>query len=160
MPADSMSAALLHCCQHNAVSSRIYLPLHIQDQRGHTEILTGQSTTETQNHWMVEVVRDLWRSSGPPPLLKQGHLEEVAQDLVQTDGFWRAPSRETASVFKHTCFGFCFNNEAEYKANIQQMKIMLKIHILIEQSLLNNQAASPVYLLYEHYHFHIKKDCV
>lgn len=40
------------------------------------------------------------------------------------------------------------------------MKIMLKIYILIEQSLLNNQAASPVYLLYEYYHFHIKKDCV
>ena len=27
--------------------------------------------------------RDLWRSSGPTPLLKQGHLEPVAQDHVQ-----------------------------------------------------------------------------
>jgi len=32
---------------------------------------------------MVEVGRDLWRSSGPIPLLKQGHLEPVAQDCVQ-----------------------------------------------------------------------------
>ena len=35
------------------------------------------------NHRMVEVGRDLWRSSGPNPLLKQGHLEPVAQDHVQ-----------------------------------------------------------------------------
>ena len=33
---------------------------------------------------MIEVGRDLWRSSGPRPLLKQGHLETVAQDHVQT----------------------------------------------------------------------------
>ena len=31
----------------------------------------------------VEVKRDLWRSSGPPPLLKQGHLQQAAQDHVQ-----------------------------------------------------------------------------
>jgi len=28
----------------------------------------------------VEVVRDLWRSAGPSPLLEQGHLELLAQD--------------------------------------------------------------------------------
>ena len=32
---------------------------------------------------MVEVGRDLWRSSGLTPLLKQDHLEVVAQDHVQ-----------------------------------------------------------------------------
>ena len=32
---------------------------------------------------MVEVGRDLWRSSGPTSLLKQGHLELVVQDQVQ-----------------------------------------------------------------------------
>ena len=32
---------------------------------------------------MVEVGRDLWRSFGPTPLLKQGHVEGVAQDCVQ-----------------------------------------------------------------------------
>lgn len=32
---------------------------------------------------MVEVSRDLLRSSGPNTLLKQGHLEMVAQDRVQ-----------------------------------------------------------------------------
>ncbi|KAK4810494.1 hypothetical protein QYF61_004274, partial [Mycteria americana] len=36
------------------------------------------------NHRMVEVGRDLWRSSGPTPLCQQGHLEPVAQDHVQT----------------------------------------------------------------------------
>ena len=37
--------------------------------------------TELQNHRVVEVGRDLWRSSVPTPLLKQGHLEPVAQDV-------------------------------------------------------------------------------
>ena len=36
-----------------------------------------------QKHRMVEVGRDLRRSSGPTTLLKQGHLDPVAQDHVQ-----------------------------------------------------------------------------
>jgi len=32
---------------------------------------------------MVGVGRDLCGSSSPTPLLKQGHLEQVAQDLIQ-----------------------------------------------------------------------------
>jgi len=32
---------------------------------------------------MVGVGRDLWRSPSPNPLLKQGHLEQAAQDLIQ-----------------------------------------------------------------------------
>lgn len=42
-----------------------------------------------QNHRMAEVGRlevgtdDLWRSSVPTSLLKQGHLEQVAQDNIQ-----------------------------------------------------------------------------
>jgi len=36
-----------------------------------------------QNHSMVDIGRDLWRSFGPTALLKQGHLEQVAQDHVQ-----------------------------------------------------------------------------
>jgi len=35
-----------------------------------------------QNHRMVKAGRDLWRSSGPTPLLSQCHLEPVAQDRV------------------------------------------------------------------------------
>ena len=35
------------------------------------------------NHRLVEVGQDLWTSSGPTPLLRQGHLEPVAQDRVQ-----------------------------------------------------------------------------
>jgi len=37
----------------------------------------------SQNHRTVEVGRDLRRSSGPTPLLKQGHLEQAAQACVQ-----------------------------------------------------------------------------
>jgi len=32
---------------------------------------------------MVVVGRDLWGSSSPTPLTKQGHLQQAAQDLVQ-----------------------------------------------------------------------------
>jgi len=32
---------------------------------------------------MFGVGRDLWGSSSPAPLQKQGHLEQAAQDLVQ-----------------------------------------------------------------------------
>jgi len=39
--------------------------------------------TSSQNHRMVGVGRDLCGSSSPNPLLKQGHLEQGAQDLVQ-----------------------------------------------------------------------------
>jgi len=30
---------------------------------------------------MIKAGRDLWRSSGPTPLLKQEHLEQIAEPL-------------------------------------------------------------------------------
>jgi len=45
------------------------------------DILEGWSIS--QNHRMVGVGRDLWGSSSPTPLLKQGHLQQAAQDLIQ-----------------------------------------------------------------------------
>ena len=39
--------------------------------------------TESQNHRMVRVGRKLCGSSSTSPLLKQGHLQQAAQDLVQ-----------------------------------------------------------------------------
>ena len=39
--------------------------------------------SKSQNHRMLEVVRDLWGSSSPTPLPKQGHLQQAAQDCVQ-----------------------------------------------------------------------------
>lgn len=38
---------------------------------------------EQQNSQVVEVGRHLWRSPGPTCLLKQDHLELVAQEQVQ-----------------------------------------------------------------------------
>jgi len=40
--------------------------------------------TESQNHRMVGVGRDLCGSSSPTLLPKQGHLQQAAEDLVQT----------------------------------------------------------------------------
>ena len=42
-----------------------------------------RSITESENHRIVGVGRDLCGSSSPTPLLKQGHLQQAAQDLVQ-----------------------------------------------------------------------------
>ena len=42
-----------------------------------------QKDTESQIHRMAGVGRDLWGSSSPTSLPKQGHLEQAAQDLVQ-----------------------------------------------------------------------------
>ena len=39
----------------------------------------------SQNHGTVTVGRDLWGSSSPTPLLKQAHLQQVAQDCIQAD---------------------------------------------------------------------------
>jgi len=40
--------------------------------------------TESQNHRMVGVGRDLCGSSSPTLLPKQGHLQQAAQDCYQT----------------------------------------------------------------------------
>lgn len=37
----------------------------------------------TKDHRVIEVGRDLWRLSGPSSLLKQEHLEQVAQNHIQ-----------------------------------------------------------------------------
>jgi len=35
------------------------------------------------SRWKVEVAGDLWKSSDPNPLLRQGHLKSVAWDHIQ-----------------------------------------------------------------------------
>jgi len=38
--------------------------------------------TQSQNHKIFGVGRDLWGTSSPNPLPKQGHLEWAAQDSI------------------------------------------------------------------------------
>jgi len=47
------------------------------------KLCTPITITESQNHRMVGVGRDLCESSSPILLSKQGHLQQPAQDLVQ-----------------------------------------------------------------------------
>jgi len=47
------------------------------------DIQSSDHFTESQNHRMVGVGRELCGSSSPTLLLKQGHLQQAAQDLVQ-----------------------------------------------------------------------------
>ena len=59
------------------------------------------------NHRMAGVGRDLGASSGPTPLLKQGHLQQAAQDLVQAGfeylqrGRLHSPSGQPVPVLHH-----------------------------------------------------------
>jgi len=50
-----------------------------------TCVITGAAftITESQNHRMVGVGRDLCGSSSPTLPPKQGHLQQAAEDLVQ-----------------------------------------------------------------------------
>jgi len=77
----SKCTALLPNEQHSPSISTL-LNLHSL-----TKSLCNNKLTEpwriTQNHRMVGVGRDLWGSSSPTPLPKQGHPKQVAQDLVQ-----------------------------------------------------------------------------
>jgi len=75
-------------------------PQHLQEVRllGSVSVVTGREqsslegsgglsvgsrlVTESQNHRMVGVGRDLCGSSSPTLLPKQGHLQQAAQDLV------------------------------------------------------------------------------
>jgi len=57
--------------------------------------------TESQNHRMVEVGRDLCGSSSPTPLPKQGHLQQAAQDLVQATRLNIRKNFFTGRVIKH-----------------------------------------------------------
>ena len=48
-----------------------------------------------QNHRMLGVGRGLCGSSSPPPLPKQGHLQQAAQDLVQAGLEYSSPEKDT-----------------------------------------------------------------
>jgi len=54
-------------------------------------ILLGECASKNQR--MVEVGTGLWRSSGPTPLLKQGRIELVAQEHVQSAFEYRQERR-------------------------------------------------------------------
>jgi len=64
----------------------ISIPGHIK-AFVHVELLiplwTNHRVTESQNHRMVGVGRDLCGSSSPTLLPKQGHLQQAAQGCVQ-----------------------------------------------------------------------------
>lgn len=66
------------------------------------------------NHRMFETGRNLWRSSGPTPFIKQGHLELVSQDHVQMaveylqGGRFHHLSGQPVTVLSHLHSKKCF----------------------------------------------------
>ena len=81
-----------------------------------------KSSAYAQHHRLVEVCRDLSRSCSPTPMLKQGQLEQVAQDHVQL-GFeylhwWRlrSLSGQPMPVFYHPHRKKVFSVQMEFCA--------------------------------------------
>jgi len=69
-----MVLLLVHALPGVWLSSDAYLKKHSLDD---------SAVTESQNHGMFGVGRDLCGSSSPTLLPKKGHLQQAAQDLVQ-----------------------------------------------------------------------------
>ena len=73
----------------------------LRERVEHLEVFSGPcqgpGVTESQNHRIVGFGRDLCGSSSPTLLLKQGHLQQAAQDLVQA-GLEYLQRRRRASV--------------------------------------------------------------
>lgn len=59
--------------------------------------------TESQ-HWVAEVGKELWRSSGPTPQLRWNHPEQVAQDHVQVASEYFQGGKLQTSLCKLLCF--------------------------------------------------------
>ena len=72
MPASKAGAALSSWCLG-----------HILVQDSSQNIRRDHRITESQNHKMVGVGRDLCGSSSPTLLPKQGHLQQAVEDLIQ-----------------------------------------------------------------------------
>jgi len=75
---------------------------------------------------MVGVGRDLWGSSGPTPLLKQGHLQQTAQDLVQA-GFEYLQRRRLHSPSGQPVPVLCHPQSKEGLPHVQTELPMLQL---------------------------------
>jgi len=73
---------------------------------------------------MVGVGRDLWRSSSAIPLPKQGHLEQAAQDLVQTS-FEHLQRRRVHSTSGQIVPVLCHSQSEEVFPHVQMELPML-----------------------------------
>ena len=81
---------------------------------------------KSQNHRMVGVGRDLWGSSGPPPLPKQGHLQQAAQDCVQVDLEY-LQRRRIHNLPGQTVPGLCHPQREEILRHVQtELPVLLK----------------------------------
>jgi len=104
--------SLLPCKGTSAISAFLFInncyasPVFANDPSPSTEASVG--FTESQNHRMVGVGRDLCGSSSPTPLPKQGHLQQAAQDLVQV-GLLPFPlvTRPALSLFPFLTCNLC-----------------------------------------------------
>ena len=72
----------------------------------------------SQNHRMVGVGRDLWGSSSPTPLTKQGHLQQAAQDRGQV-GLEYLQKRRLHNLSGHPVPVLCHPQSEEVLPHVQ-----------------------------------------
>jgi len=84
-------------------------------------VLVLLAITESQNQRMAGVRKDLCGSSSPYPLLKHGHLQQAAQDLVQA-GFEYLQRRRLHSLLTtgQSVPGLCHPQSEEVLPHVQK----------------------------------------
>lgn len=70
---------VLDICKSKGSTTKSFRYIELNSVRWGVE---SSYSTWKRNHRMVEVWKNLWRSSDPTPLLEQGHPKQVAQDHV------------------------------------------------------------------------------
>jgi len=103
-----------------------YLNIHEKKKTvhlGHCQVHIFNAFTESQNHRMAGIGRDLWGSSSPTPLPKQIHLEQAAQRQIYFHTF---PSHDSHQNFNCTEWGWrTLNNLTHHLPYIQVRYIMM-----------------------------------
>jgi len=74
---NAASFPLTDCCQ---VYKGRHTTIQVFAMRDPISVLWSH---RSQNHRMLGIGRNLYGSSSPTPLLKQGHLQQTAQDCIQ-----------------------------------------------------------------------------
>jgi len=121
------------CCKHGpaaqpGASRGLWCRLLFSPPLFSTFSVSRQETaqlTESQNHRIVRVGRDLCESSSPAPLPKQGHLQQAAQDLVQA-GLEYLQRRRIPSLPGQPVPGLCHPQREEVLPCVQLELLLLQ----------------------------------
>ena len=104
-------------------------PLRYMPRHSHQDTCLHQGIPELdiiQNHRMVGAGKDLWWLSSPTPLLKPGHVEHIAQDLIQV-GLEYLQRRRLHNLPGQPAPGLCHPQREEVLPHVQTELPVLQV---------------------------------